>query len=80
MSNMADIREENQDAIASFDEKGLATGYATKPEGGDQGNNNDKEAGPSNMVSRARQSLSDLFTIVAHPKYITRYDISANVV
>lgn len=60
---MADIQEQQQgDAIASLDEKGMATGYV-KAEGGDQ-NNKDEEVGPSNMVSRARQSLSDLFTIV----------------
>lgn len=61
---MADIQEQHQgDAIASLDEKGMAIGYATKTEGCDQ-HNNDEEIGPSNMVSRARQSLSDLFTIV----------------
>ena len=62
---MAETQEQHRgDAIASSDEKGIATGYATKTEiRGDQ-NNNEEEAGPSNLVSRARQSLSDLFTIV----------------
>lgn len=66
---MADIQEkqQQQDAIAALDEKGMSTEYASKTEiVGDQ-DNNDEESGPSNLVTRARQSLSDLFTIVYPP-------------
>lgn len=75
---MADIQEQHQEAIASLDEKGTTTEY-TKTEGAVH-NNNDEETGPSNMVSRARQSLSDLFTIVTSPKYTSRKHSNANLV
>jgi hypothetical protein len=59
---MADIQEQQQDAIESSDEKGMSrTGIV------DDQINNDEETGPSNMVTKARQSLSDLFTIVYFP-------------
>lgn len=75
---MVDIQKQHQDAIASLNEKGTTTEYTTKTEGV-MSNNNDEETGPSNLVSRARQRLSDLFTIVYH-LYTSRKYGSANIV
>ena len=60
---MADIQEQtHQDALASSTEKPVLENTEVAD---DQPRNNDEETGPSNLVSRARQSLSDLFTIVS---------------
>lgn len=76
--NMADIQEQQrqEDAIASSDEKGTARECAAKT--GMGRNDSDEEAGPSNMVTRARQRLSDLFTIVTLP-YTSENEDNANL-
>lgn len=76
---MADIQEQHQETVASLDEKGTTMDYTTRAESAVY-NNRNEEAEPSNMVSRARQSLSDLFTIVTPPIYPSRKHSSANVI
>jgi hypothetical protein len=77
MADIQDLQQHPEDAIASSDEKGMSTEHAMKTVGSDQ-HNNDKETGPSNMVTRARQSLSDLFTIVTPPKSTSTNENNAN--